>query len=242
MKQLFFLFLLITAGSCSSAQNIFDRAKKEAEKRTGTSTGTSKLSNDEIVRGLKEALTIGSSNAGSLASKVDGFYKNPLIRIPFPPEVRVVETKARQIGLGSQVDNFVMTLNRAAEEASKQAAPVFLNAIKGMTLTDGIGILRGGDNAATNFLKTRTSAELTAKFSPIVKAAIAKVGVTKYWNPVITGYNRIPGVDKKNPDLDKYVTERALAGLFTLLAQEEAKIRKDPAARVTDLLRKVFGN
>jgi hypothetical protein len=116
-----------------------------------------------------------------------------------------------------------------------------VNAIKTMTITDGISILRGGDNAATTYLKGRTSAELTNKFSPIVKKAINKVELTKYWKPIITGYNRIPGVKKQNPDLDRYVTEKTLEGLFTLLSQEEAKIRKDPVAQVTNLLRRVFG-
>jgi hypothetical protein len=115
-------------------------------------------------------------------------------------------------------------------------------AVKTMSITDGLSILRGGDNAATNFLKTKTTAELTTKFSPIVKNAINKVQLTKYWKPLINKYNMIPGVSKKNPDLDKYVTEKALEGLFKLLAQEEAKIRKDPMAQVTDLLRRVFGN
>jgi hypothetical protein len=132
-------------------------------------------------------------------------------------------------------------MNRAAEEASKEAAPVFVQAIKTMTITDGINILRGGDNAATTYLKGRTSNELTTKFSPIVKKAIQKVELTKYWKPIITSYNKIPGVKKQNPDLDRYVTEKTLEGLFTLLAQEEAKIRKDPLAQVTDLLRRVFG-
>lgn len=231
---------LLMCVQCTS-QNILDRAKKEVNKQTGIDLGGSSLSNDEIIRGLKEALNVGSQNASSKASMVDGFFKNPAIKIPFPPEVKVVETKARQIGLGSQVDKFVLTLNRAAEEASKEAAPVFMDAIRTMTIQDGLSILNGGDNAATNYLKGRTTAELTNRFSPIVKRAVNKVELTRYWNPVITAYNKIPGVTKKNPDLDRYITEKTLEGLFRLIAEEETKIRKDPAARVSDILRKVFG-
>jgi hypothetical protein len=202
--------------------------------------GSTGLTNTEITNGLREALNVGTTNATGSASKLNGFLNNPLIKIPFPPEVKIVETKARQFGMGSQVDRFVTTMNRAAEEASKQAAPVFINAIKGMTITDGLTILQGGDNAATNYLQNKTTAELTSKFSPIVKAAINKVELTKYWKPIINGYNKIPGVSRKNPNLEQYVTQKALEGLFKLIAQEETKIRKDPAARISDILKKVF--
>jgi hypothetical protein len=241
MKRLVLFFAAALAFQTSQAQNLLDRATNAINSGAAAATQGNGLSNDEVVKGLREALTIGSGNASGNASKRDGFLKNNLIKIPFPKEAKVVETKARQIGMGSQVDKFVTTMNRAAEEASKEATPVFVNAIKTMTITDGISILRGGDNAATTYLKGRTSAELTNKFSPIVKKAINKVELTKYWKPIINGYNRIPGVKKQNPDLDRYVTEKTLEGLFTLLGQEEAKIRKDPVAQVTNLLRRVFG-
>lgn len=241
MKRLVLFFAAALAFQTSQAQNLLDRATNAINSGASAATQGNGLSNDEVVKGLREALTIGSGNASGSASKRDGFLKNNLIKIPFPKEAKVVETKARQIGMGSQVDKFVTTMNRAAEEASKEATPVFVNAIKTMTITDGISILRGGDNAATTYLKGRTSAELTNKFSPIVKKAINKVELTKYWKPIINGYNRIPGVKKQNPDLDRYVTEKTLEGLFTLLGQEEAKIRKDPVAQVTNLLRRVFG-
>jgi len=241
MKRLVLFFAAALAFQTSQAQNLLDRATNAINSGAAAATQGNGLSNDEVVKGLREALTIGSGNASGNASKRDGFLKNNLIKIPFPKEAKVVETKARQIGMGSQVDRFVTTMNRAAEEASKEATPVFVNAIKTMTITDGISILRGGDNAATTYLKGRTTAELTNKFSPIVKKAINKVELTKYWKPIINGYNRIPGVKKQNPDLDRYVTEKTLEGLFTLLGQEEAKIRKDPVAQVTNLLRRVFG-
>ena len=235
------LVALLFAASLNG-QNLINQATNAINNATQGNGGRgSNLSNDEIVKGLREALDIGSKNAAGSASKRDGFLKNNLIKIPFPKEAKVVESKARQLGMGSQVDRFVTTMNRAAEEASKEAAPVFMQAIRTMTITDGVNILKGGDNAATTYLKGRTSTELTNKFSPIVKKAIQKVELTKYWKPIITSYNKIPGVKKQNPDLDRYVTEKTLEGLFTLLAQEEAKIRKDPMAQITDLLRRVFG-
>ena len=141
-----------------------------------------------------------------------------------------------------QVDKFELTLNRAAEEAAKEAAPIFIDAVKNMSISDGFAILKGDSTAATEYLREKTSAQLKVKFKPVIHNAIEKVEVTKYWNPIITTYNKIPFVEKMNPDLEEYVTQKAMDGLFLMLAQEEAKIRKDPAARVTDLLKRVFGN
>ena len=240
MKRILFIASIFVFGNCLHAQNILNQVQNQVNNAIGQGNGGTPK-NDEVIRGLKEALNIGTKNAASSASKSDGFFKNPLIKIPFPPEAKMVETKARQFGMGSEVDKFVKNMNRAAEEASKEAAPIFINAVKTMSISDGLSILRGGDDAATNFLKTKTSAELTTTFSPIVKNAINKVQLTKYWKPIINKYNMVPGLKKMNPDLDKYVTEKALEGLFKLLAQEEAKIRKDPLAQVTDLLKRVFG-
>lgn len=200
------------------------------------------LSNEDIIAGLKEALNVGSGNAGSSASKKDGYYKNPKIKIPFPPEAIKIKNAVEAVGMKSQVDKFVLTLNRSAEEAAKEAAPIFLNAIKEMTISDGVSILNGGDDAATNFLKDKTTSQLHEKFKPIVNSSLNKVEITKYWNPIIKKYNNLPGVEKMNPDLEEYVTIKALEGLFKLVADEELKIRKDPAARVSDILKKVFGS
>jgi hypothetical protein len=210
-------------------------------KSVGTSGNPSTLSNEEVINGLKEALSIGANESTSLASKLDGFYKNPAIFIPFPSEAQKVKEYANKVGLTAQVNKFELTLNRAAEEAAKSAAPIFLDAVKGMSITDGFSILKGADNAATVYLKDKTSPELVAKFTPIVKAAIAKVQLTKYWTPIVTSYNKVPMVQKQNPDLTAYVTDKAIQGLFKLLADEELKIRKNPAARISDLLKKVFG-
>lgn len=199
------------------------------------------LSNDKILEGLKEALSLGSKNAGESASKLNGFYKNPLIKIPFPKEAKEVEKLAKQFGMSKQADKFVESLNRAAEDAAKKAAPIFIDAITHMTINDGLNILQGGDNAATGYLKTNTQTKLKTEFAPIVKQSLTKTHVTKYWNDVAKVYNKVPYAKKVNPKLDEYVTQKAIDGLFALVAQEEAKIRKDPAAQVTNILEEVFG-
>lgn len=237
IQKIFIAFLLFPLASC--AQWDLSKINKTIKDNTNLKKP---LSNDEIIRGLKEALTIGSNNSASAASKVDGYFKNSIIKIPFPPQAKDMEQKLRSIGMGKQVDEFVLTLNRAAEEAAKEAGPVFVTAVKQMTITDGVKILKGKDDEATQYLKRTTSTELTNKFRPIVKRAIDKVQVTSYWNPLASAYNKIPFVTKVNPNLEEYVTQKGLDGLFYLVAQEELKIRKDPAARVTDLLKRVFGN
>tara|TARA_B100000809_G_scaffold266402_1_gene328957 strand:+ start:4642 stop:5349 length:708 start_codon:yes stop_codon:yes gene_type:complete len=199
------------------------------------------LTNIEVIKGLKEALSVGTNNSTSLTSKLDGYYKNPEIFIPFPPEAIKVKEKMTDLGMGAQVDKFVMTMNRSAETASKKAAPIFINAIISMSIADGFAILKGGDNAATNYLKEKTSGQLRIEFNPVVKSAIDKVEVTKYWNPVINTYNKIPFITKQNPNLEDYITTKAMDGLFIMLAKEEKSIRKDPLARVTAILKRVFG-
>jgi hypothetical protein len=217
-------------------------AKKKAEKEMNKYVNPTKpLTNDEVIRGLREALNVGTNNSTGSASKMDGFYKNPLILIPFPAEAEKIKSTVVSLGMQKQVDDFVRTMNRAAEEASKEAAPVFLEAIKGMSITDGFKILKGADNAATTYLQDKTTKDLTIKFAPIIKRAIDKVEVTRYWNPLVTTYNKVPGVQKQNPDLEKYITAKAMEGLFKLIAGEERKIRKDPLAQVTALLKRVFG-
>jgi len=199
------------------------------------------LTNDEVVRGLREALTVGSKTAAGKASKTDGYFKNPKIKIPFPPEAVKMESTLRNLGMRKEVDRFVMTMNRAAEDAARKAAPIFADAITSMTLSDGMTILKGKDDAATRYLQSATGEKLRQAFRPVVKASIDKVEVTRYWSPLATAYNKVPFVTRVNPDLEDYITRKAIDGLFVLLAEEEARIRKDPAARITDLLKKVFG-
>ncbi len=244
MKTLTLLTALtISIAGCSQKQlNQTAKAAASAANDYLNGSGTKALTNDEVIKGLKEALNVGTNNSTALASKLDGYYKNPSLFIPFPAEAKKVKDKIDALGMKAQTDKFVLTLNRAAEEAAKNAAPTFINAITSMSINDGFTILKGSDNAATQYLKDKTTAELKAKFTPIVQQAINRVELTKYWNPIITNYNKIPLVEKQNPDLTSYVTERAMAGLFKLLADEELKIRKDPAARVNDILKKVFGS
>ncbi|MBI2279876.1 MAG: DUF4197 domain-containing protein [Bacteroidetes bacterium] len=233
-KTIIAVISISTLVSCAEMTTVMEQVN------TATGSTNPALTNDEVIRGLREALTVGTNNSSNLTSKLDGFYKNPEIFIPFPPEALKVKEKVEQLGMKKQVDEFVMTLNRAAETATSEAAPIFVNAIKEMTIADGFAILRGNDNAATQYLKDKTAAQLKVKFNPIVKAAIQKVEVTKYWNPIINTYNKVPFVEKMNPDLEDYVTAKAMDGLFLMIAKEETKIRKDPMARVTDLLKKVF--
>ena len=239
MKNLFFIIaIVLLLPSCSSGQ--FDLGKIGKDINNGINHKS--LSNQDVIDGLKQSLTIGSQNASGSASKTDGYFKHPVIKIPFPPQAEKMEKELRSLGMDKQVNEFVMTMNRAAEEAAKQAAPIFVDAVKGMTITDGMNILKGKDTAATSYLRQKTSFSLHDKFKPVILTATQKVEVTKYWNPLITTYNKIPFVDHLNPDLEEYITQSALSGLFYLVSQEEVKIRKDPAARVTDLLKKVFGS
>lgn len=239
MKNIFFsLFAIVFIASASVAQIDIKSIKNKVNKATGGSG----LTNQEVISGLKEALNVGSNNATGSASQLDGYYRNEIIKIPFPQEMKDVESKVRAVGMNKQVDEFVMAMNRAAETAAKEAAPIFLDAIKNITINDGMSILKGNDDAATQYLKSGTNEQLYAKFKPIVKNAMAKVNVAQYWNPVASGYNKIPFTKDVNPDLEDYITLRALDGLFILVAQEELKIRKDPAARVNDILKKVFGS
>ncbi|HEY1039324.1 MAG TPA: DUF4197 domain-containing protein [Bacteroidia bacterium] len=242
MKLKFFSVLMVAAMvwvSCDPAttKSILDTANGI----TGGNTANMTPTNDEIISGLKEALSTGANNSASFASKLDGFNKNPMLFIPFPPEAAKMKQKLIDLGMQNKVTEFETSLNRAAEEASKSAAPIFVDAIKNMSFTDAMGILKGGDTAATHFLREKTYASLITAFKPTVKDAITKVEVTKYWNPLVTTYNKIPFVEKQNPDLDSYVTNLAAQGLFKLVRDEEAKIRKDPMARATDILKKVFG-
>lgn len=224
-------------GACTSAQ--INQTIGEVNK-TVNGGGTPQLTSAEVADGLKEALIKGISNGSDLASQVDGYFKNPEIKIPFPPEVKKVEDKLRQIGLGAEVDKFVLTLNRGAEDAAKEAKPIFITAIKSMTIQDAWGILKGEDNAATEYLKRTTSAQLKQKFSPVIQNSLDKVSATKYYGELVTRYNQIPFVEKVNPDLNQYATDKAIEGLFLMIAKEEKNIRDNPVARTTELLKKVF--
>ena len=233
--------IIISLFSCSIIEDVSTTILNP----TNNSPSKIDLTNEEVISGLKEALNVGIKNAVNLSSVTDGFLKNDVIRLPFPPDAIKVREKAINFGLSKQVTTFEETLNRAAEEATKKALPIFVNAIKNMSVSDGFSILRGGDGAATKFLKSQTSNQLVIAFAPVVKEATTKVQLTAYWNPIITRYNSamtLSGGQKLDPDLDAYITQKAIDGLFYLVETEENKIRKDPLARVSDILVKVFGS
>lgn len=243
-KPLFFSVVLLFLSAVSEAQLLKNILKKDSSGKSSvqkiiqktTATG---LSSDEIVSGLKEALTVGTANGASKLSAVDGFFKDAALKILMPAEAQKVEQKLRALGFGKQVDNAILSMNRAAEDATKSAAPIFINAIKGITIQDGLSILQGGDFAATNFLKEKTLLQLTEAFRPVIESSLQKVNATKYWNTLFTTYNTF-SKEKVKTDLSAYVTEKATAGIFYQVGLEEQKIRKDPVARTTDLLKKVF--
>lgn len=230
--------IIDAAKTNTTAANVINKAEGILG---GSGTTAPALTNDEVINGLKEALTVGTNNSSGLAAKTDGYLKNPAIFIPWPEEAKDMRAKLIKMGMQKKVTEFETSLNRAAEEAAKKAAPVFVNAITGMSVSDGFAILKGSDTAATHYLREKTFAPLKEQFMPTVKEAVAKVKVTSYWKPLATAYNKLPGVKKQNPDLDDYVCNKAINGLMTLIKDEETKIRKDPMARVTDLLKKVFG-
>ena len=220
------------------AQQIGDFLKG-LEKGIGVS---STPSSTEIVKGLKEALQIGTRNAVQTVSKVDGYYKNPKIRIPLPDTVQKTEKILRVAGYGSKLDEFEISMNRAAEKAAPEAKGLFLDAINDITFTDAKKILNGRENEATLYFKDKTSPRLREIAKPVVHQAMSEVGVTKSYQDLEQSARTVPFASAFSFDLDQYVTDRALDGLFLMLAEEEKKIREDPAARVTDLLKKVFGS
>jgi hypothetical protein len=202
---------------------------------------TANPSTTEIATGIKQALEIGTSHGADLLSAKDGFLGNAAVKILFPPEAQKVEKTLRAIGLGSLADNVVVSLNRAAEDAAKEAKPIFISAIKQMTITDATNILLGNQNSATEYFKRVTTAQLMQKFSPVITNSLSKVGATKYWTDASTRYNKIPLVKPVNTDLSSYVAQKAIDGMFIQVAKEELDIRNNLSARSTTLLQKVFG-
>jgi len=238
MKKIILAIVLLSTTVINAQFDLKSIKNKVSE--TTKSSPTSKLSSQEIVSGLKEALTIGVQKAGDLTSAADGFNRNDLIRVPFPEDAKKMETSLRKVGMGKKVDEFEVVLNRAAEQAAKEAAPIFIDAVRQMEVKDGLNILKGNDDAATVFMKGKTNTDLYAKFKPVIIKALNNVQITKYWTPLVTRYNQIPLTKKMNPDLEDYTTKKAIEGLFKMLALEEKKIRNSDSARVTDLLKKVF--
>lgn len=228
---LFFATVLLSWNSCDTLKAIQETVE----------TGQP-LSETDIIGGLKQALEVGTGNAVGVLSKENGFWGDPLVKIPFPEEAVRASDKLRQLGMGNLVDNFNERMNRGAEKAAREATPIFVGAIKTMTFADARQILNGPENAATEYFRGRTSEQLYGKFSPVIQRTLDEVNAAKLWGDITTTYNKIPLVNKVETDLTRYVTNKALDGLFLKLAGEEQKIRQNPAARVTDLLQKVFGS
>lgn len=231
-----FFTLWVASNAAGSWTDVLDKA---VETLGGDNT---QLDNADIVNGLKEALEIGTKEAVQLAGQENGYFDHPSIKIPLPESIANVETVMRAAGMGDQLDAFVLSMNRAAEAAAPEAQSIFWEAIKQMKFDDATRILNGRENEATLYFQDKTTDELTTVFKPLVHQAMENVGVTQQYQTLQTGAEAIPFLSEWLVDLDDYVTSQALDGLFYLVAEEEAKIRQDPAARATELLQKVFAN
>ncbi len=232
IRHISILFSLLLVMSCSAEAQLLKKAKNLL--------GGKEFSKEEAANALKEAFIQGTGKGVNLLSQLDGYYGNPEIKIPVPEDAKNVEKKLRAIGLGKEVDKAVESLNRAAEDAASEAKDIFVTAIKGLTISDAINIVKGEPDAGTRFLENQTTTDLTRKFNPIINASLEKVNATKYWSDIMKKYNKIPFVKKVETDLTAYVTQKAIDGLFVMIAKEELNIRKNPAARTTELLKKVF--
>ena len=235
MKRLFILLIAsIPLASCETLQQVATAA--------GAGTVGTGISNAEAASGIKEALGQGIAKSVLQLNRQDGFFKNEFYKVLLPPEARKIENTLRDLGFNSLVDKAILQINRGAEDAAGYAKPIFVDAIRNMTLSDAIGLIRNGDTSATHFFREKTTDKLMAAFAPVIQSSLQKVDATKYYGDMVNKYNSFPTTFRKlNPDLTNYVTQRATDALFNLIAKEEINIRTNFAARTTDLLRKVFG-
>ncbi len=243
LPYIMIIVALLFCGTSAHA-DLMDKAKSLLNKdksKPGGGQADAALDKDTVAAGLKEALSIGSQNAVKAGSQPDGYFKNPAIKIPLPEKIQKVEKPLRKFGLSKQVDEFILTMNRAAEKAAPVAKDIFVGAVKEMTILDAINILKGGDTAATDYMRSKTYDKLYGAFKPTVAKAVQEVGVTRAYQGLVDKGKKTRIIKDESLDIDHHVTSKALDGLFYLLGQEEKKIRKDPVARVTDLLKKVFG-
>lgn len=238
MKKIILLLALLSLSNYADAQILKQLTDKIKSSNKTQTTGL--LSQTDIAAGLKEALNKGIEKQVTKLTQVDGFYKNEMVKILMPEELQKVDKTLRSMGMGSLADEGIKVMNRAAEDAVKEATPIFVNAIKGMTFTDAKNILMGNDTAATNYLQTSTSTALYAKFNPVIKTSFENVGADKVWTGIINKYNTLPLVKKVNPDLTDYVTNEAMKGVFKMISVEEKDIRGNLNSRSSDLLKKVF--
>jgi len=236
MKQTILLLFAISIAAISPAQSILDKAK---QKLTKSQSGG--VTEEEAGKGVKEALNNGISSAVSFLNKPDAFFKSELYKVLLPPDAKKMEKTLRDLGMGKMCDDAILAINRGAEDAVGFATPIFVDAIKQMTVTDALKLVTGGKNSITDFFREKTSAKLKEAFLPVIQKSLEKTNATKYYGDAVDRYNKVPLVKKMNPDLASYVADRALFALFDRIAVEEANIRNNPAARTSDLLKKVFG-
>ena len=230
MKKIILSIALFSLAGCAEMQQVLEQLPQQ----------TGILSQTEMGNGLKEALNNGITKQVSKLTTTDGFFRNEVVKILLPEEIQKIDTKLRQLGMSKLADEGLKVLNRAAEDAVKEATPIFVDAVKQMTFTDAKNILLGNESSATTYLQTSTSTALYGKFNPVIKNSFAKVGADKIWTQIITKYNSIPLVKKINPDLTDYTTNKAMEGVFKMIAVEEKDIRTNFSARTSDLLKKVF--
>jgi hypothetical protein len=230
MRKIALSLVAFSLFSCAEMQQVLDQLPQ----------GTGVLSQAEIGNGLKEALNNGITKQVSKLTATDGFFKNEAVKILLPEELQTVDKKLRQIGMSKLADEGLKVINRAAEDAVKEATPIFVDAVKQISFNDAKNILMGNESSATTYLQNTTSTVLYTKFNPLIKKSYTKVGADKVWKEIITKYNSIPLVKKVNPDLTDYTTKKAMEGVFKMIAVEEKDIRTNLASRSSDLLRKVF--
>ena len=230
MKKIFLLAVIFAFSGCAEMNQVL----QQLPQMQGTGTGL------DISGGLKEALNNGVANQVSKLTAVDGFFRNEAVKILLPTELQKVDKTLRTIGMGKLADEGLKAINRTAEDAVKEATPIFVDAIRNMSFTDAKNILMGNESAATSYLQSATSTALYSKFNPVIKNSFTKVGADKIWENLINKYNTIPLVTKVNPDLTDYVTNQALNGVFKMITVEEKKIRSDLNSRTSNLLKKVF--
>ncbi len=230
IRKLFSLLIVFNLTSCAELQEVVNNLPQQ----------NGNISNADIAAGLRQALNFGIDKQVSKLTQKDGFFKNELVKILLPDELKKVDNGLRDIGLGNLADEGLKVLNRAAEDAVKEATPIFVDAVKGISFEDAKSILLGADNAATNYLTSKTKTALYNKFKPVINSSFAKVGADQIWSNLISKYNNLPFTSDVNPDLTDYVTNEALEGVYTMISIEEKEIRNKVSARTTSLLKKVF--
>ncbi|MFI1770753.1 DUF4197 domain-containing protein [Thalassobellus citreus] len=230
IRKFFAIFLIFNLTACAELQQVINQLPQ----------GTGTIGNADIASGLRQALDLGIDKQVSKLTQTDGFFKNDLVKILLPEELQKVDKALRDIGLNKLADEGLKVLNRAAEDAVKEATPIFIDAVKGITFADAKNILLGNDDAATQYLTSKTKTALYDKFNPVIKNSFGKVGADEIWSNLINKYNAIPFTNNVNPDLTDYVTGEALKGVYTMIAVEEKEIRTKVSSRTTDLLKKVF--